>query len=236
MNDPLEALAFYLVFLFSVTCHEAAHAWAARRGGDPTAYEGGQVSLNPIPHIRREPFGMAVLPLVTVSLSGWPWGYASAPYDPAWAQRHPRRAAWMALAGPGANLALVLLAALAIRGGIAAGSLEAPDMLGYARIVVAAGATDASGLSVGVARLLSLVFFMNLLLATLNLIPVPPLDGSGALPLLLPADWTPRYQEWIQQPAFGWLGILFVFYFIGDLFRPVFSLSIALLYPEVRYA
>ena len=108
MPDPVDAIVYYVVFVFSVTVHEAAHAAAALLGGDATAYEGGQVSLDPIPHMRREPFGMVLLPLASVFMSGWPWGYASAPFDPAWAERHPRRAAWMALAGPGANLAIVL--------------------------------------------------------------------------------------------------------------------------------
>ena len=91
MSDPIEALVFYVVFLFSATFHEAAHAWAAMRGGDLTAYHGGQVSLDPMPHIRREPFGMVVLPILTVLISGWPFGFASAPYDPDWARSHPRR-------------------------------------------------------------------------------------------------------------------------------------------------
>ena len=62
MDDPVEALVWYVVFLFSITVHEAAHAWAAMRGGDLTAYHGGQVSIDPIPHIRREPIGTVVLP------------------------------------------------------------------------------------------------------------------------------------------------------------------------------
>jgi hypothetical protein len=59
------------VFLFSTTLHEAAHAWAAKLGGDLTAYHGGRVTLDPRPHIRREPFGMVVLPLLSVVTSGW---------------------------------------------------------------------------------------------------------------------------------------------------------------------
>ena len=110
MTDIGHALAYYAVFLVSVTIHEAAHAWAALLGGDPTAYHGGQVSLDPRPHIRREPAGMLWIPLISALLTGWPMGFASAPYDPAWARRHPRRAAWMALAGPAANLLLVALA------------------------------------------------------------------------------------------------------------------------------
>src|ERR1700722_7560645 len=54
----------YVVFLLSTTCHEAAHSLVAKLGGDLTAFAGGQVSLNPIPHIRREPFGMVIMPLL----------------------------------------------------------------------------------------------------------------------------------------------------------------------------
>ena len=86
MNPDQIALGFvqYVVFLLSTTCHEAAHALAAKIGGDSTAAEGGQVSLNPIPHIRREPFGMVLMPLLSwLSQSGL-IGWASAPYDMLW--------------------------------------------------------------------------------------------------------------------------------------------------------
>ena len=91
MNDPLEGLAFYAVFVFSVTVHEAAHAYTAMRGGDLTAYHGGQVSLDPLPHMKRELFGMVILPIITIFTNGFPIGYASAPYDPAWADRKSTR-------------------------------------------------------------------------------------------------------------------------------------------------
>ena len=84
MPDLSSGLVYYIVFLFSTTLHEAAHAWAAKLGGDLTAYHGGQVSLDPTPHIRREPFGMVVLPILSTLVSGWPFGFASAPYDPQW--------------------------------------------------------------------------------------------------------------------------------------------------------
>ena len=61
----IAGVVWYVVFLLSTTCHEAAHAWAAKLGGDLTAFHGGQVSLDPIPHIRREPFGMVIFPLLT---------------------------------------------------------------------------------------------------------------------------------------------------------------------------
>jgi hypothetical protein len=101
---------WYAAFLLSLTCHEAAHAWAARRGGDDTAYLAGQVTLNPVPHVIREPFGTVLVPLLTYFTNGWMMGWASAPYDPRWEARHPRRAAAMSAAGPAANLLLALLA------------------------------------------------------------------------------------------------------------------------------
>src|SRR5262249_32175412 len=131
----VQGLLYYIVFLFSTTLHEAAHAWAAKRGGDLTAYHGGQVSLDPTPHIRREPFGMLFLPLLSTLPSGWPFGFASAPYDPEWAMRYPRRAAWMAVAGPAANLALVIAAILAIRVGVVAGVFYAPESAGFGHLV-----------------------------------------------------------------------------------------------------
>jgi hypothetical protein len=112
-------LVYYVVFLFSTTVHEAAHALAAKIGGDLTAYHGGQVSLDPRPHVEREPIGMVVLPILSTLLTGWPLGFASAPYDPAWALRYPRRAGWMAVAGPASNLLISLLAVAAIHAGVA---------------------------------------------------------------------------------------------------------------------
>src|SRR6202171_469614 len=107
----------YVVFLFSTTCHEAAHALAAKWGGDLTAFHGGQVTLSPVPHIQREPFGMVGMPLLSFILTkgSWMMGWASAPFDPYWQRGHYRRAAWMAFAGPGAHFTLMLFAALAIR-------------------------------------------------------------------------------------------------------------------------
>src|SRR5512145_2951555 len=97
---------WYAAFLLSLTFHEAAHAWAARRGGDDTAYLGGQVTLDPRPHVRREPFGMVIFPILSYAMSHSMLGWASTPFDPAWAQAHPRRAAAMSAAGPAANALL----------------------------------------------------------------------------------------------------------------------------------
>jgi len=84
---------YYVAFLFSTTCHEASHAFVAKLGGDSTAALGGQVTLNPVPHIRREPWGMVVIPILAFIFMGGMIGWASAPFDPLWERRHPRRAA-----------------------------------------------------------------------------------------------------------------------------------------------
>lgn len=227
-----DGLMYYFVFLFSTTLHEAGHAWAAKRGGDLTAYHGGQVSLSPIPHIRREPFGMVVLPLLSVVLSGWPFGFASAPYDPQWARRYPQRAGLMALAGPAANFLLVLIAALLLRAGQASGFLHAPESITFGRIA----ATDAGGLWPALVFMLGVVFSLNLLLAAFNLLPFPPLDGSGALPLLLNDTLTRKYQDFIWgNPAIGWIGLIVAWQIFGRLFNPLFMAAVNLLYPGVNY-
>lgn len=229
MPDPIEGFAFYIVFLFSVTLHEAAHAWAAMLGGDLTAYHGGQVSLDPRPHIRREPFGMVILPVISVLISGWPFGFASVPYDPVWARRHPKRAGWMALAGPASNLLLMIMAALAIRLGMVAGVFVTPNSVEFAQVTVA----SAGGWWEAAAKLVSIFFSLNLVLVALNMIPLPPLDGSGALPLILSPKATERYQDFIRQPMFGLIGILIAWQVFSWIFQPVFLFAVNTLYAGV---
>ncbi len=230
--DVASGLVYYVIFLFSTTLHEAAHAWAAKLGGDLTAYHGGQVTLDPRPHIKREPFGMVVLPLLTSLLSGWPLGFASAPYDPRWALRYPRRAAWMALAGPGANLALLLVAALLIRGLGLFGVLAAPESVRFDHLADATG-----GVWTSVAFFLSVLFSLNLVLLCLNLIPRPPLDGSAALPLLLSEDAAGRYQEFLlgSGRTFAFIGMFAAWKLFDILFEPIFLAAVNLVYPGVRY-
>lgn len=232
MQSLIEAGTWYVAFLFSVTAHEAAHAWSAKRGGDWTAYHGGQVSLDPIPHIRREPFGMVILPLISLFMIHWPFGYASAPYDPLWAGRHPRRAAVMSLAGPVANLLLAVLAGALIRIGLATGPLVPPL---EARMTTVAAATAGEGLWAGIALFLSVLFSLNLMLAVLNLLPLPPLDGSDAVTLLMPAGAAGRFRQFIRTPAFAWIGLVVAWNIFGPIFAPFFTLALNLLYPGAHY-
>ena len=232
MVDLATGLIYYAVFLFSTTLHEAAHAWAAMRGGDLTAYHGGQVSLDPVPHIRREPFGMVVLPLLGVLIAGWPFGYASAPYDPKWALAHPRRAAFMALAGPAANSILVVASGLALLLGTMTGVFYAPDSIRFGQIA----ATTAGGVWPLLALVLGIIFSLNLLLALFNMLPFPPLDGSGAMPLILSVETSRRYQEFMwSNPMFSFIGLFAAWKLFGVIFTPIFTLAVSALYPGVSY-
>ena len=216
---------WFAAFLFSTTLHEAAHALVAWRLGDPTAYHGGQVSLNPIPHIRREPFGMVIVPLLSFFIGGWMFGWASAPYDPTWAGRHPRRAGAMALAGPLANLLLVVLAGVGIRVGMATGAFVPPERLAYAALVEA----PAGGVWSGVAALLSVFFSLNVILFLFNLLPLPPMDGSGVIQLVMPEEVSRRWQMLIRQPMIGIMGILVAWKLFGYVLAPLFVLALSLL-------
>jgi Zn-dependent protease len=225
-------VVWYVVFLLSTTCHEAAHALAAKLGGDPTAFHGGQVTLNPLPHIQREPFGMVLFPIASYLLGGWMMGWASAPYDPAWQQRYPRRAAWMALAGPAANFALMGVAAIAIRMGLAAGYFRAPEQVNFTRVTELAATTEPSFLT----TFLSVLFVLNLILATFNLLPVPPLDGSSGITLLMPQRVALAYTEFIEEPMFRMAGLVAAWYLYGEVFDFFYPLALSLLYfPVARY-
>jgi Zn-dependent protease len=220
-------LTWFVVFLFSTTLHEAGHAWAAHRLGDSTAYEGGQVSLNPLPHIQREPVGMILVPLITFAASqgGWMMGWASAPYDPLWAQRYPRRAALMAMAGPAGNLILMLVSGTILRLGINAGIYQPfPDRY------LLVQATNPGGLAEAAIGPLSILFFLNLILFFFNLVPLPPLDGSAVLPAFMSNETAARYNALLHQPMISLLGLLLAWRVFPYIFRPILTIALNLLY------
>jgi len=224
---------WYVVFLLSITCHEAAHAWAAYRGGDPTAYLGGQVSLNPIPHMQREPFGTLVVPLISFFLfssqSGrWMIGWASAPYDPDWESRHPKRAAMMAAAGPAANLVLSLIGLLALKVGLAKGLWAVPyEYPQFDQVVIAA--SESGSLWIGVGRFCSVLFSLNLILCLFNLLPLPPMDGASVLAGFIPA--ARRLREQIgAHPMLGLIGLVLAWRVFPSLLTPIYIMLLRWLY------
>ena len=228
--DPVDGLIWYFVFIYTTVLHEAGHAWAALRLGDDTAYQGGQVSLDPTPHIKREPFGMIVVPILSWIVNGGSWmiGWASAPYDPDWARRYPRRAAWMAMAGPGADLVLLLVAALLIHVGIEWGVFAIPSSVGITHIVEAP--TDGK-LWQFFATLLSITFSLQVILIPFNLLPLPPLDGSAFPLFFLSESACEKYQEILWNPTTRLFGMIVAWQVYGRIFPFIFDFALHLLYP-----
>lgn len=199
------AFIWYVVFLFSTTCHEAAHALAAKLQGDETAAKGGQVSLNPVPHIRREPYGMVLVPIASVLLSKGSslFGWASAPFDPDWAWRYPRRAAIMAMAGPAANFILMFLAVLGIQVGRALHLFSNEGGGAFAW------------------QVLFILFSLNLLLGIFNLVPAPPLDGSSAIMIFMGDSTARRYMDKFRSGNFGLIGLLAAIILFRYVYPPI---------------
>jgi Zn-dependent protease len=217
--DPAQltnGLIEFVVFLLSTTCHEASHAFAAKLGGDLTAFHSGQASLSPLPHIRREPIGMILIPLLCFATGNPMIGWASAPYDPLWARRYPRRAALMSLAGPTANFSLVLVAAVLLNLGGATGTFK----------------LDQAG---GIFEFLGYLFSLNILLGVFNLIPVPPLDGFTVLALFLPEATAVRlFDLGLRIRRFSFLVLLVGWQYFSSILTPINRWAEHYLLPMLR--
>lgn len=224
-------LVWYVVFLFSTTFHEFFHALIGLRLGDSTAHAGGQVTLDPLPHVRRSVFGMVVWPLISFFFSGgrWMFGWASAPYDPNWAVRHPRRYALMSLSGPVANFLLAALGILVIRLLVGQGVLELSLPPDTDSLVVPAGGQELPVLS-ALSMALSVLVTLNVVLGVFNLIPVPPLDGFGVLEGLAPKGNSTFFQVLKVTPAYQFLGMVLAWRFADVLIRPALDLTLRALY------
>lgn len=167
---------YLLALVLILTVHEWAHAWVALRLGDPTAQRAGRVSLNPLKHLD-------LLGTVMLFVAGLGWG-KPVPVDPRNFDSPVRDQALTALAGPMANLALAVLAAIPFT--------YLPDSGGAAWMVdFSAAVMD-----------LSLVLFL------FNLLPFPPLDGSKFLMLLVPKALRPRYQVFLQRSVPYFLALI----------------------------
>ncbi|HSC88760.1 MAG TPA: site-2 protease family protein, partial [Polyangiaceae bacterium] len=220
-------LVWYVVFLFSTTFHEAAHSFLAYIGGDRTAYEGGQVSLDPLPHIRREPFGLVIVPILSFFLAGWMIGWASAPYDPEWARREPRKYSAMSFAGPAANLLLALIAFASMKLLVGSGVLEFARG-GLDQLVVPSGDPEARGALGAVAMALSVLLSLNVLLGVFNLLPIPPLDGAAVLEGLFPHTLGDFFRTIRSTGAYQMLGMIVAWKVFGYLAYPLLAVVLVL--------
>ncbi len=210
-------IVWYVVLLYSTVFHEAAHAWVAYKLGDDTAHRGGQVSLDPIPHIMREPIGLIVVPILSYLANGWMMGWASAPYDPQWALQYPKRSAIMSMAGPAANLILVVISFIVLTLGVRSGHFEVSP---YQAV------TGVWGM-VGV--VMFIMFLLNTVLLIFNLLPVPPLDGSAIPLFFLKGSKAEEYQLFIRQPQVALAGMFIAFYSSGYIVSPILVRALKLL-------
>jgi Zn-dependent protease len=169
-----------------------------------------------------------VVPIITFISMQWMMGWASAPYDPVWAHRYPKRAALMALAGPAGNLLLVVVSGLILRVGMGRGIYQFPTYgPRYERLVEA---TTHGSLAEAAIGPLSILFFLNLLLFFFNLIPLPPLDGSAILPAFMSNEAAARYNAFLHQPMMSLLGLLVAWKVFPYVFQPIVGVALRLLY------
>lgn len=186
--EILQAVAVISVLVVSVSLHEAAHAFAADRLGDPTARQLGRLTLNPVAHI--DPIWSVVIPVFLFVTSGFAFGGARpVPVDPR-QLRHPLRdMALVAIAGPLSNLLIAAVLMVAYK--------VCLFMLGYHPEALL---PDVLGRSIA----------LNVLLTVFNLVPIPPLDGSRVLMPLLPVGLRPAYANLERFGILIILGIFFV--------------------------
>jgi Zn-dependent protease len=176
---------YIIVLIFSVILHEIAHGYVALMLGDDTAKRAGRLTLNPVAHI--DLFGSIIFPAI-LALTGAPiFGWAKpVPYDPRFLKDPKKAGGLIALAGPASNLAIAVLFAIIFRVALSIGSDPltgiAPTLESFLIFV-------------------SMIIRVNVALAFFNLLPIPPLDGSGVLFSFFPRSWQ-GIQELLERYGF----------------------------------
>ena len=213
-------LVWYIVFLFSVTFHEYAHARAAAMLGDRTAYFGGYTTLDPTPHLKRSPFGLIFIPILTFIQVHWMMGWASVPYDVDWGKRRPLGKAIMSAAGPFANFALCGLAWATLKAMLVSQVVRVTPLPTLDHWVDAVGRGSKSPLS-AICLALTILVDLNLVLGLFNLMPVPPLDGAGILEGLFPRRMGPVFDRLRESTLLSLAGLLIWWHFFDRVCGPV---------------
>ena len=194
--DPTTLLLGAPVLLFSFVAHEYAHVYAAFKQGDPTGYELGRLTWNPLPHI--DPLMTVVLPAFLI-LTGAPFifgGAKPAPVVPRNFRHYKRGDIIVSLAGVTANVIIGLVSAVLV------------VLLG----VLGAAAPALAATCAILQRMALFGVLINFTLAAFNLLPIPPLDGSHVAKYLLPPAWAAQYE---RVGRFGFL-LLFLFLSVGQ--------------------
>lgn len=193
MNEltTLQQIAIWtLPVIFAITVHETAHGWVAAKLGDRTAELQGRLTVNPIKHM--DPIGTVVVPLVLLALGGIVFGWAKpVPINPKNFKNPTKDMAWVAIAGPASNLLMAIGWAILVK--IGSGLTETLPEIGLFLVY--------SGLA-GVS--------INLILLVLNLLPIPPLDGSRIVSAFLSPKLVYQYNLIEPYGFFILLGLLFM--------------------------
>ena len=193
ITNFLAALPVWAIpVLLAITLHEAAHGYVAYLLGDNTAKQAGRVSFNPLVHI--DMFGTVILPLLLLYLGGFIFGYAKPVPVTVNNLRNPRRdMILVAAAGPAANIILAIVGAVLVPL-----ILILPEFAGS-----------------WLARNISNLILLNCLLAVLNMLPLPPLDGSKVVFGLLPPHLAREYGRIAPYGIFILVGIVFILPMLG---------------------
>jgi Zn-dependent protease len=208
LNNVQLLAVIALPVLFAITVHEAAHGWVASKLGDQTARMLGRVTFNPLKHI--DPVGTVIVPLTTFLLTGFLFGWARPVPINGRNLHHPRRdMALVALAGPGANLAMAVLWGLMVNVGLALWD----SFQWVAQPLVYMGAAGV---------------LINVILMALNLFPLLPLDGGRVLSALLPPVWAAKLSR-IEPYGLILLLVLLVTGLLGRVLLPVIVLTVGIM-------
>jgi Zn-dependent protease len=223
MNILFTAIQLF-VLLFAITIHETAHGWAAMKKGDLTAYSMGRVSLNPLVHI--DLFGTIILPLLLVLLRAPAFGWAKpVPVNP-FNLKNPRRdGLWISAAGPASNI----LTAVVALGLIVLLKAVSPEVQLFFMNMKASFSAGGISLINGLALILFFAVLVNTYLAVFNLIPIPPLDGSGVLMGLLSPEAASSYE---RIRPYGFLLVIGLIYLgvLNIIIQPILSLIFTVIF------
>lgn len=213
------------VILFAISFHESAHAYAALRFGDTTARDLGRISLNPIRHL--DPFGSVLLPLAMYILSSGRMIFGAAKPTPVNLAntRNPRLANLVvSAAGPVSNFFLASLALAALVGIRSAAPAAIPDLLSAIQ-----GERFAAGALAPLTYVLFQFAIVNVVLGVFNLIPIPPLDGSGVVISVFGGSVARLYAT---MAPFGFIVLILLLYsgFLSRILRPVLTVVYAIVF------
>lgn len=200
MDLILQIILFAVPILYAITLHEVAHGWVAKQLGDNTATSLGRLSLNPVKHV--DPIGTILVPAVLFHFFNAPFGWAK-PVPVNWNNLHnPKQdMAWVALAGPAANLLMLLFWGLA---------LKLADSLGG----------DWWDVGQFLISMANIGIWINLVIMFLNLLPIPPLDGSRVVYSLLPGSWAMMYAR-IEPVGIAIVLLLFASGYLFSILSPI---------------